>query len=84
MGYRDISQRHDAAAAELANTSYETRELAWELAQPRIDSSRVRFLMEMGADVAGAMTLANISEDHVMRHPQLRALQLQRHLHAEQ
>ena len=65
--------------------SYETRELAWELTQPRIDSSRIRFLMETGADVKEALRLANLTPPQVLKNPQLRPLQLHRHLeHAAQ
>lgn len=60
--------------------NYETRELAWELGQEHLDSGRIRFLMETGADLRQAMRMANLSEKDVLRNPHLRPLQLQRHL----
>ena len=64
--------------------NYETRELAWELTQPRIDSIRVKFLMEMGAHVATALRLAKLTAPEILKNPQLKPLQLQRHLETGQ
>lgn len=79
MGQRDTSFDRTAETLEL---SYETRELAWELGQPRIDSCRIRFLMETGADLAAALHEANLSPQVLAKNPQLKPLQLQRHLSA--
>lgn len=77
--------QHDASFGQPVispndDINYETRELAWELTQPRIDSIRVRFLMETGAHVATALRLANLSAPEVLKNPALKPLQLHRHL----
>ena len=77
--------QHDASFGQPVispndDISYETRELAWELTQPRIDSIRVRFLMETGAHVATALRLAKLTAPEVLKNPQLKPLQLHRHL----
>ena len=62
------------------DSSYETRELAWELAQQHMDDERIRFLMETGADLRRALTIAKMTEKDLSRHPHLRHLHLERHL----
>lgn len=76
--------QHDASFGQPVispndDISYETRELAWELTQPRIDSIRVRFLIETGAHIAEALRLAKLSAPDVLKNPQLKPLQLHRH-----
>lgn len=78
MGYRDASS--EPASAEMTDLDYETRELAWELSQPRVDGTRVRFLMETGASLPRALEAAHLRPADVLKNPQLRHLQLQRHL----
>lgn len=78
MGQHDTSFGQPVIAPD-DDLSYETRELAWELTQPRIDSIRVRFLIETGAHVATALHLAKLPPA-ALKNPQLKALQL--HLHA--
>lgn len=65
----------DTAAADMLELDYETRELVWELSQPRIDSTRVRFLIETGASVPQALQAAHLQPADVMKNPQLRPLQ---------
>lgn len=81
MGQHDASFGQPVISPD-DDISYETRELAWELTQPRIDSIRVRFLMETGAHIATALRLANLTAPQIMKHPQLKPLQLHRHLEA--
>ena len=72
----------DTIDQALANneTTLETRELVWELSQPHIDRARIRFLIDTGASVRDALRLADIDEKQLMKSPQLRVLQLHRHL----
>lgn len=82
MGQRYASfdtTRMDPVDADL---SYETRELAWELSQARIDSTRVRYLIETGGALPAALTVAHLKAEDVLKNPHLRHLQLQRHLDA--
>lgn len=77
--------QHDASFGQPVispndDMSYETRELAWELTQSRIDSTRVRFLIETGAHIAEALRLAKLTAPDVIKNPQLKPLQLHRHL----
>lgn len=60
--------------------SYETRELAWELQQQHIDQERIRYLMDLGADLKSALGLAHIEPAMLTKNPTLRQLQLQKHL----
>ncbi len=77
MGYLDQAFSQDLPANESAfETSYETRELAWELAQPRVDTGRIRFLVEMGAVPGDALRLAQLTTRDVARHPQLKGLRI--------
>ena len=66
--------------AECIPGSHETRELVWELQQPRPDAHRVRYLIESAADVALAMRMANLSEMDISRRPALRQLHLSRYI----
>lgn len=59
--------------------SYETRELTWELQQKHADTQRIKFLIEQGADIKHALHLAKIQEKDLMKRPELRPLQLQKH-----
>lgn len=79
MGQHDASFGQPVISPD-DDISYETRELAWELTQPNIDSIRVRFLMETGAHVATALRIAKLSAPDVLKHPKLKPLQLHRHL----
>ncbi len=75
MNHADLS----SSAPEI---SADTRELALELAEQKIDSFRVRWLIEdRGADVNGAMALAHLSESDLTRNSALRPLGLHRYLH---
>ncbi len=67
--------------AVIDDECYETRELTWELQQKHADPQRIKFLIEQGADVARALSFARIQEKDIMKRPELRQLQLQRHLH---
>ncbi len=78
MGQHDPSFGQPSITAD-DNISFETRELAWELTQPRVDGCRVRYLIETGADIRGAMLLARLTPPQVMRDPHLRP-ELQRYL----
>ncbi|MBU6476079.1 MAG: hypothetical protein KGQ70_08940, partial [Alphaproteobacteria bacterium] len=79
MNQADFSAAVEIAAPEI---STDTRELAVELAEPKIDSFRVRWLIEdCGADVMRAMTLARLDERDLARNPSLRPLGLHRYLH---
>lgn len=67
---------------DLPPISADTEELAMELSERRIDSFRVRWLIEdRGADVHAALRLARMQERDVMRNPALRPLGLDRYLH---
>lgn len=77
MGPRDTRAVDTTAEyAAMPATSYETRELAWELAQPRMDVGRIRFLVDMGAVPVDAARLAGLDVEVIARHPQLRGLRL--------
>lgn len=77
MGLRDQTLTHQNPVTDVdLTTSYETRELAWELAQPRVDTGRVRFLVDMGAVPVDAARLAQLDVRELARHPQLRGLRL--------
>jgi len=72
---------HLDAAADISS---DTQELAFELEQPKIDTFRVKWLIEdRGADVGHAMILAHLKEQDLLRRPALRPLGLQKYLHAE-
>lgn len=62
--------------------SYETRELAWELQQPLADQERIRFLMDTGGDLRSALMIAKLSPQDLAKKPQLKPLQLHKHLGA--
>lgn len=64
------------------NDSYETRELAWELQQGHADQERIRFLMDTGADLRSALSMAKITPKDLAKNPHLKPLQLQRYLDA--
>lgn len=78
MGQHDASFGQPVISPD-DDMTYETRELAWELTQSRIDSIRIRFLIDTGADVAAALHLAQLTPQ-ALRHPRLRPLGLHRHL----
>ena len=62
--------------------SADTEELAMELTEKKIDTYRVRWLIEdRGADVMSALTLAHLKEQDLLKRPALRPLGLQRYLH---
>ncbi len=64
---------HDAS-------SLETRELVWELQQEHPSHQRVRYLIELEADVPTAIKLAGLNERDLQKKPELRQLQLHKHL----
>ena len=64
-----------------SDISPDTEELATELSERKPDSHRVRWLIERGADVARAMSLAHIKEQDLLKSATLRPLGLQRYLH---
>ncbi len=77
MAYADSS----SAPAEV---STDTRELAIELTEERIDPFRVKWLIEdCGADVTRALLLAHLEERDLTRSPALRPLGLHRYLHTK-
>lgn len=62
--------------------SPDTQELAMELMEKRLDTFRIRWLVEdCGADVEQALELAHLKEQDLMKSPVLRPLGLQRYLH---
>ena len=80
MAQRDHHDSEIDQALVNNETTLETRELVWELSQPHIDRARIRFLIDTGASVRDALRLADIDEKQLMKSPQLRVLQLHRHL----
>ena len=63
--------------------SPDTEELAMELSEKKIDTFRVRWLIEdRGADVLQAMTIAHLNEQDLQKSPALRPLGLQKYLHS--
>jgi hypothetical protein len=63
------------------DVSPDTRELAMELKEKKIDTFRVRWLIEdRGADVMGALSIAHLTEHDLMKNPGLRPLGLQKYL----
>ncbi len=59
----------------------ETEELAWELQQPKPDTLRIKWLIEdRGADVAGALALADLKMEDLQKKPALRPLHLEKHI----
>jgi len=75
MSYQDFpSSREDISS--------DTEELAIELTEKRLDTFRIRWLIEdRGADVVKAMSLAHLHEQDLLRNPSLRPLGLQKYLH---
>lgn len=65
-----------------AGVSADTRELAMELTEKKLDTFRIRWLVEdRGADVSQALEIAHLREQDLTRSPVLRPLGLQRYLH---
>ena len=65
-----------------ADASTDTRELALELGQAKVDAFLVKWLIEdRGADVGRALMLAHLKEQDLLKRPALRPLGLQRYLH---
>ncbi len=60
-------------------TTYETRELAWELQQPHPDQQRIKFFLDNAADLRSALRMANMAEKDLMKRPALRPF-VARHL----
>lgn len=73
MGQLDTEFNADAS-------SYETRELAWELQQDHPDQQRIRMFLENEADLRQALKIADINEKELLKKPALKPLQLHRHL----
>ncbi len=64
---------------ETVDTTYETRELAWELQQPIPTSSESSFSSITPPDLRSALRMANMAEKDLMKRPALRPL-VARHL----
>lgn len=74
------------AAVDLpaGDVSPDTEELAMELSEKKLDTFRIRWLVEdRGADVVQALAIAHIREQDLLKSPVLRPLGLQRYLHHE-
>lgn len=70
---------YDPTSAEV---SADTHELAMELMEKRLDTFRIRWLIEdRGADVAQALALADLKAQDLAKSPVLRPLGLQKYLH---
>jgi len=66
----------------VSDISADTEELAMELKEKKIDTFRVRWLIEdRGADVPKAMTIAHLKEQDLLKNASLRPLGLQKYLH---
>lgn len=65
-----------------ADISADTEELAMELTEKKLDTFRIKWLVEdRGADVLKALALAHLKEQDLLRSPILRPLGLQRYIH---
>ncbi len=74
MGHLDFPHTSDI--------SPDTEELAIELSEKRLDTFRIKWLIEdRGADVMQAMSIAHLKEQDLLRSPVLRPLGLQKYLH---
>lgn len=63
--------------------SADTEELAMELTEKKLDTFRIKWLVEdRGADVMKALAIAHLKEQDLIKSPVLRPLGLQRYLHA--
>lgn len=72
--------RLDFPAADII--SADTEELAMELREKRLDTFRIRWLVEdRGADVPQALAIAHMKEQDLLKNPLLRPLGLQKYLH---
>jgi hypothetical protein len=70
---------HLTAAGE---ASADTEELAIELAEKKLDTFRIRWLIEdRGADVMRAISIARLNEQDLLKNPALKPLGLHRYLH---
>ena len=68
-----MSKLHLSLISDLAATSTEIDELAWELQQKRPDTHRIEWLIkDMGADVAKALKKANLTAAELLKNPALR------------
>ena len=60
--------------------SLETNELAWELQQAAPDTCRIKWLLEMEADVGAAVKEAHIDPAVLQKNPKLKPLKLYQYL----
>ena len=65
-----------------SDVTADTEELAMELSEKKLDTFRIRWLIEdRGADVPKAMSLAHLKEKDLLKNAALRPLGLQKYLH---
>lgn len=66
-----------------SDVSADTEELAIELTEKKLDTFRIRWLIEdRGADVVRAMSIAHLKENDLRKSPVLRPLGLEKYLHS--
>ena len=65
-----------------SDVSADTEELAIELTEKKLDTFRIKWLIEdRGADVVKAMNIAHLKEHDLRKSPVLRPLGLEKYLH---